>query len=110
MDISQVSCHVEIVNSIVSGEYPLGETTQKKKKQNNDAKFYIWDEPFLFKQGIYRIVRRFIMQFEVKKLIESFHASPYGGHHGGDRTAHKVLQYDIFWPYLFRDFVAFLKV
>ncbi|XP_049375645.1 uncharacterized protein LOC125840720 [Solanum verrucosum] len=51
LDISLVPWYVDIVNLIGSGEYPPGATTQQKKKLNYDAKFYIWDEPFLFKQG-----------------------------------------------------------
>ena len=27
----------------------------------------------------------------------------YGGHHAGDRTAHKVLQSVFYWPTLFKD-------
>ncbi|XP_049344141.1 uncharacterized protein LOC125808482 [Solanum verrucosum] len=49
LDISQVPWYADIMNFIVSGDYPPGSTTQQKKKLNHDAKFYIWDEPFLFK-------------------------------------------------------------
>lgn len=53
------------MNFIVSGEYPLGEL-------------------FLFKQGIDRVVRRCILEYEVHKVIECCHASPFGDHHGRD--------------------------
>ncbi|XP_049391401.1 uncharacterized protein LOC125855708 [Solanum stenotomum] len=79
----------DIVNLIVSGDYPLGATTQQKKNLNHDAKFYIWDEPFLFKQGVDRVVRRCIPESKGHKVLKSCHASPYGGHHGEERTAHK---------------------
>ena len=97
------------MNLIVSGDYPPGATTQQKKKLNHDAKFYIWDEPFLFKKGVDWVVRRCILESEVHKVLESCHASPYGGHHGGERTAHKVLQSGFFWPSLFKDSIAFVK-
>ncbi|XP_049344024.1 uncharacterized protein LOC125808353 [Solanum verrucosum] len=109
LDISQVPWYADIVNVIVSGDYPPGATTQQKKKLNHDAKFYIWNEPFLFKQGVDRVVRRCIPNYEVHKVLKSCHASPYGGHHGGERTAHKVLQSGFFWPSLFKDYVAFVK-
>ena len=31
------------------------------------------------------------------------HSEAYGGHHGGDRTAHKALQSSFYWPTLFKD-------
>ena len=42
LDFSQVSWCADIVNLMVSGEYPMDVTTQQKKKLNHDAKFYIW--------------------------------------------------------------------
>ena len=49
LDISQVPWYTDVVNLIVSGEYPPGATIQQQKKLNHDTKFYIWDEQFLFK-------------------------------------------------------------
>ena len=49
------------------------------------------------------------METEVHKVLESCHASLYGGHHGGGHTTHKVLQSGFFWPSLFKDFIAFVK-
>ncbi|XP_049399731.1 uncharacterized protein LOC125863765 [Solanum stenotomum] len=109
LDSSQVPWYAVILNLIVSGDYPPGDTTQQKKKFNHDAKFYIWDEPFLFKQSVARVVRRCIPEYEVPKVPESCHVSPYGGHHGGEHTSHKVLQYGFFWPSLFKDSIVFVK-
>jgi len=72
---------------------------------NHDSKFYIWDEPFLFKQGVDQVVRRRTPKNEVKQVLESCHASPYKGEH----TTHKVLQSDFFWPSLFKDSIAYVK-
>ncbi|XP_015165285.1 uncharacterized protein [Solanum tuberosum] len=91
LDISQMLGYVNIVNLIVSGEYRPDATTQQKKKLTHVAMFYISDELFLFKQGVDRVVRRCIPEYEVKKVLKSCHASPYGGHHGGECTAHKVV-------------------
>jgi hypothetical protein len=35
--------------------------------------------------------------------LRKCHGSPYGGHHVGDRTAHKVLQSGFYWSTLFKD-------
>ena len=37
------------------------------------------------------------------KILWKCHSEAYGGHHMGDRTAHKVLQSGCYWPTLFKD-------
>ena len=54
-------------------------------------------------------MRRCILDSKVNKVLESFHAIPYGGHHGRECIAHKVLQSGVFWPSLFKDSIAFVK-
>ncbi|XP_075085150.1 uncharacterized protein LOC142168370 [Nicotiana tabacum] len=54
------------------------------------------DEPYLYKQCAYQLMRRCIPEKEVELVLYDSHASPYGGHHGGDRTAAKVLQSGLF--------------
>nr|XP_009793837.1 PREDICTED: uncharacterized protein LOC104240665 [Nicotiana sylvestris] len=56
-----------------------------------------------------QLMRRCIPEKEVECVLYDCHASPYGGHHGGDRTAIKVLQSGLFWPTLFKDSHAFVK-
>ncbi|XP_070015149.1 uncharacterized protein [Nicotiana sylvestris] len=36
-------------------------------------------------------------------ILDACHSSPYGGHHGGARTASKVLSCGIYWPILYKD-------
>lgn len=55
------------------------------------------------------MVRRCIAEQEALQVLESCHSSPYGGHHGGERMAHKVLQSGFFWPTLFTDAALFVK-
>ena len=110
LNISYVPWYADIVNLIIRGNYPPCSTIEQKKNLNHDAKFYIWDELFLFMQGVDWVVRRWILEYEVQKVIKSCHASPYGGHHGGEHTTHKVLQSGFFCPSLFKDLVAFVSV
>ena len=42
-------------------------------------------------------------------MLESFHASIYGGHHGGDRISHKLLHSGFFWHSLFTISIALVK-
>ena len=57
-----------------------------------DLRHYFWDDPHLYKEGPDGIVRRCIPEHEQKDILRQCHDSPYGGHHAGERTAHKVLQ------------------
>ncbi|XP_060200426.1 uncharacterized protein LOC132628679 [Lycium barbarum] len=106
---AEVPWYADIMNLIVSGVYPPEATSQQRKKLYHDSRFYIWDEPYLFKQGTDQLVRRCIPQTEVNQVLESCHSSPYGGNFQGDRTAAKVLQFGLYWPTLFKDAHAFAR-
>nr|XP_033513044.1 uncharacterized protein K02A2.6-like [Nicotiana tomentosiformis] len=47
------------------------------------------DEPYLYKQCADQLMRRCIPKKEVELVLYNCHASPYGGHRGGDRTSAK---------------------
>ena len=42
-------------------------------------------------------------------IIDNCHASPYGGHFTGERTAQKILQPSFYWPTLLRDCAEWVK-
>ncbi|PIN12235.1 DNA-directed DNA polymerase [Handroanthus impetiginosus] len=86
--------------AIVASDVPCA---QQKKKFLFDTRRYFWDDPFLFKQGPDNILRRCVPEIEMNDILEQCHASPYGGHFHGDRTAAKILQSGFFWPNLFKD-------
>ena len=46
---------------------------------------------------------------EQGRIIDKWHASPYGGHFVGERTAQKILQSGFYWPTLFRDCAEWVK-
>ena len=66
--------------------------SHQRKKFLHDVTFYFWDDPFLFKQCADRIIRRYVPEQEMEDILNHCHASEYGGHFGGERTAMKVLQ------------------
>ena len=51
---------------------------------------YFWDDPHLYKEGVDGIIRRCVPEHEQGQILRKCHSEPYGGHHAGDRTAHKV--------------------
>lgn len=54
-------------------------------------------------------MKRCIPDSEIPTILEQCHASPYGGHFGGQRTAAKVFQSSFYWPTIFKDAKEFCK-
>jgi len=101
--------YADLVNYLACGVLPPDLTPHMKKKLLKDVKWYIWDEPFLFKKGADQVIRRCIAEEEIPNILHHCHASAYGGHFGPTRTAAKVLQSGFYWPTLFRDSYTFVK-
>ncbi|KAL4386866.1 hypothetical protein GQ457_09G016810 [Hibiscus cannabinus] len=101
--------YADIVNFLVSGIVPPDLSSQGRKKFKHDAKFFYWNEPYLFKQCADQVLRRCAPEEEQKGIMYHFHAAACGGHFGGNRTAAKILQSGFYWPTLFRDAHTFVK-
>ncbi|XP_074277768.1 uncharacterized protein LOC141601392 [Silene latifolia] len=89
---SDTPWYADIANYLVGHELPPNLSYQQKKKFMHDAKFYLWDDPYLFKHCSDGLYRRCIPQWDVKGVLEGCHSSPYGGHHGPSKTVAKILQ------------------
>ena len=83
---------------------------QQRKKLRTDSRYYIWDDPLLFKRGADLIIRRCVPEGEQSKILKECHSSPYGGHFVGDKTAHKILQSGFYWPTIFKDCFEWVKL
>ncbi|XP_075080313.1 uncharacterized protein LOC107771127 [Nicotiana tabacum] len=84
--------YTDYVNYLVSGVLSPETESEARKRFLHDVNFYYWDEPYLYKQYVDQLMRRCIPKKEVELVLYNFHASPYGGHHGGDRTTAKRKQ------------------
>ena len=56
------------------------------------------------------IIRRCVLESEQGIILYECHASPYGGHFAGDKTAQKILQSDFYWPTIFKDCFEWVKL
>ena len=99
-----------IVNFLACGVMPLEFSYQKRKKLRTDSRFYIWDDPLLFKRGADMIIRMCVPESEQGRILYECHASPYGGHFAGDKTTHKILQAGFYWPNIFKDCFEWVKL
>ena len=106
----QIPWYVDIVNYLAGGVVPQEFNYQQKRKLKTDSRYYIWDDPLLFKRGDDMIIRRCVPESEQGKILNECHASPYGGHFSGERTAHKILQSGFYWPTFFRDCAEWVKL
>ena len=102
--------YVDIVNFLACGVMPPEFSYQQRKKLRTNSRFYIWDDPLLFKRGPDMIIRRCVPKSEQGKILQECHASPYGGHFAGDKTAYKILQSGFYWPTIFKDCFEWVKL
>ncbi|XP_073016723.1 uncharacterized protein [Primulina eburnea] len=101
--INSLPWYADFVNYLSSKFIPPHFTYQQKKKFFSDLKYYLWEDPYLFRICADGIIRRCVPQEEVSEILFHCHAGPAGGHFGATRTASKVLQSCFYWPTLFKD-------
>ncbi|XP_050919496.1 uncharacterized protein LOC127137042 [Lathyrus oleraceus] len=99
----------DYANYLVGEVIPSEFDSNYKKKFVHDCRFYLWDDPFLYKKGVDGLVRRCVPEEEQRDMLKACHDSDYGGHFSGDRTATKVLQSGLYWTTLFKDAQQMIK-
>ncbi|XP_070003079.1 uncharacterized protein [Nicotiana sylvestris] len=85
----------DLANYLVSGIVPNEFSSNQRKKLKQDCLEYYWDELYLFRICTDGVIRRCVLEEEQVDILEACHSSPYDGHHGGARTAAKLLSYSI---------------
>ncbi|GJW04775.1 hypothetical protein Tco_1563631 [Tanacetum coccineum] len=60
-----------------------GMSSQQKKKFFKDVRHCFWDDPYLFRICVDRVIRRCVNGQEVVDILTACHNGPIGGHHGG---------------------------
>ncbi|KAD4179213.1 hypothetical protein E3N88_27804 [Mikania micrantha] len=109
LTVSKLPWFADIVNYLAAGVLPDHWTKRKRQQFLAQVRYYIWDEPDLFKVGLDQIIKRCIPEEEVQEVLSLTHASACGGHFSGQKTGHWVLSCGLFWPTLFRDASVFAK-
>ncbi|XP_040956096.1 uncharacterized protein [Gossypium hirsutum] len=101
--------YADIVNFLATGSLPTELARSVRDKLRGNARYYIWDDPYLWKHCSDQIIRRCVPETEVTSILNFCHAEACGGHFGPKRTAHKVLECGLYWPTIFRDAYNFCK-
>ncbi|KAM1972879.1 hypothetical protein FF1_019390 [Malus domestica] len=95
--------YANLVNFLVSKQVPNTLSKAQRDKLRKEARFYVWDDPYLWKICPDQIVRRCVIESEFHSILSFCHSYACGGHFGTQRTAHKVLECGFYWPTLFKD-------
>ena len=101
--------YADIVNYIVTNEFPYTLSHAKKEKLKRTVWQYVWDDPYLWKHCADQLIRRCIPGIEHKSILTFCHTESCGGHFGPRRTALKVLDSGFYWPSIFHDAHLFCK-
>ncbi|KAH9734147.1 hypothetical protein KPL71_017278 [Citrus sinensis] len=64
-------------------------TRAKKAKMKSDAKYYVWDEPYLWKHSYDQVIRRCVPETEFSSILTFCHTLACGGHFRPKRTTLK---------------------
>jgi hypothetical protein len=99
----------DIVNYLVTKKIPSDLTTAQRQKLKAMVKYFVWDEPYLWKHCPDQLIRRCVPENEFHSILTFCHSYACGGHFGAKRTALKVLESGFFWPTLFKDAFLFCK-
>ena len=88
----EVSWYANYVSFIISIIVLSDLTFQQKKKFFAKSKYCYREDPLLFRCCADGIMRRCVSEEKMRSILEYYHSSPYGGHHGSNKTTVKILQ------------------
>ncbi|RDX73053.1 Retrovirus-related Pol polyprotein from transposon 17.6, partial [Mucuna pruriens] len=80
-----------ICNYVATSQFPPKASSLYKEKLQSDTKYYIWDDPYLWRLCSNKVIRKCIPDAEINSVLQFCHSAPGGGHYGLTRTAKKVL-------------------
>ncbi|CAN6685843.1 unnamed protein product [Malus baccata var. baccata] len=95
--------YADLVNFLVSKRIPSTYTRHQRDKLRHEARFYVLDDPYLWKYCSDQVIRRCVHDMEFNSILNFCHTYACGGHFGTQRTALKVLECGFYWPTLFKD-------
>ncbi|KAL0401769.1 UNVERIFIED_CONTAM: Enzymatic polyprotein [Sesamum latifolium] len=98
-----------IVNYLVARASPPDLSRAQIDKVKSEEKYYVWDDPYLWRFCADQVVRRCVPNDENNSVLSFCHNFACGGHFGPKRTARKVLDCGLYWNILFNDAYEFCK-
>ncbi|RDX98105.1 Retrovirus-related Pol polyprotein from transposon 17.6, partial [Mucuna pruriens] len=87
-----------ICNFLVASTFPPGASKAYKAKLESEAKYYVWDDPYLWKFCNDQITRKCITDVKFLSILHFCYSALGGGHYRSTWTAQKVLDCGFYWP------------
>lgn len=81
--------YANIVNHLVINMLPIILSKAWSDKIKGDAKYYVWDDPYLWKHCANQVIRRCVPKNEIISIITFCHSYACRGHFKAKRTARK---------------------
>ncbi|KAK2402969.1 hypothetical protein QL285_052449 [Trifolium repens] len=100
--------YADLVNYLAASELPDC-SKHRINKLKSEVKYYIWDDPHLWRICADQVIRRCVSDHEFQSILNFCHTLACGGHFGPTRTARKVLDSGLYWPTLFHDAYVYCK-
>ena len=72
-----------------------------KDKLKSDAKYNVWDDPYLWIFGSDQVIYRCVPDNEIQYILQFCHDTHTGGHFGPQWTTRRVLDSGFYWPTIF---------
>ncbi|RDX90042.1 putative mitochondrial protein, partial [Mucuna pruriens] len=98
-----------ICNFVAASYFPPKASGLYKERLQSNAKYYIWDDPYLWRLYNDQVICRCILDTEIKSVLQFYHAAIGGSHYGSTRTLRKVLDCGFYWPTIFKDAYQFVS-
>ncbi|RDX60981.1 putative mitochondrial protein, partial [Mucuna pruriens] len=107
--ITSIPWFANICNFVATSQFPLEASRLYKERLKSDAKYYIWDDPYLWRLCNDQVIRRCILDADINSVFQFCHAALGGGYYGSTRTTKKVLDCGFYWSTIFRDAYQFVS-
>ncbi|RDY01982.1 Retrovirus-related Pol polyprotein from transposon 17.6, partial [Mucuna pruriens] len=101
--------YTDICNYVATSRFPPKASRAYKDKTKSNVKYYIWDDPYLWRLCNDKIIRKCTPNTETNSVLQFCHSALGGGHYGSSRTARKVLDCGLYWSSIFRDAHQFVS-
>ena len=88
---------------------PSGLSKAQRDKIKSDAKYFAWDDPYLWKHYADQVIQSCVPENKIISILTFCHSYACGGHFGAKRMVRKVLECGFYWPSLFRDSYSVCK-
>ena len=99
MNVFKLPWYAYLVNYLATDQMPSHWTKQDKFQFLAKAKYFFWDDPYLFKYCPDQIIRRCVPDDNFHSIISFCLDQAYRGHFGSKNAA-KILQCGFYWSFI----------